>query len=208
MKNTGKSTLIRKLIEGSHHDPSINPFANVTYCSTNEIQQITKTLFINGKFYNCTFIDTPGLTTHKNVFHNDNDIRQKLFSIGELNLIIFVFKHGETSTRAMSLFSGLFKDMTCLSAAVITFCDKLNNDDVIREFASDPFTKQFSADIGGRVYPVGFPNTANMQENAAELYRISIQKNISKLHELIELFRECIPAEDVIRESDHRCSIM
>ena len=64
MKNTGKTTLIRKLIKGNYHDTTsnnINAFNN-TVPPTANIEQLTEVLFINGKFYECTFIDTPGLT--------------------------------------------------------------------------------------------------------------------------------------------------
>ena len=208
MKNTGKSTLIRKLIKNSHHDASINPFRDTTQEPTTEIQLITKTLFINGKYYKCTFIDTPGLT-HRTALDN---IRQKLYSTDELMLIMFVFKHGESTTEAISLFCNLLEDVTCVkAAAVITFCDILSNvdyEEITKEFTSGSDTKQFSTDIDRRVYPIGFPNTAVMEEMAGELSRKFIQKNVSKLHQLIEVSSDCVPAKDVVRKRDKNCSIM
>ena len=208
MKNTGKSTLIRKLIKDSHRDASINPFLDTTQEPTTEIQLITKTLFINGKYYECTFIDTPGLT-RRTVLDN---IRQKLYSTDELTLIMFVFKHGESTTEAISLFCNLFEDVTCVTAAaVITFCDTLSDVDyqeITKEFTSDSNTKEFSTDIDGRVYPIDFPNTAVMEEMAGEFSRKFIQKNVSKLHQLIEVSSDGVPAKDVVRKGDRKCSIM
>ena len=216
MKNTGKTTLITKLIKESHHtcDVSVNPLPNSMYKPTSEMQPITITLFINGRFYECTFIDTPGLSHKSLIFDHNNDIRQQLCSIDKLNLILFVFKYGQPNTDAISVISDVFKGPIAQhshvsAAAVITFCDTLINDDyedITREFISNPCSKQFSIDVGRRVYPIGFPNTVVMKETAAELSRKFIQKNISKLHQLIEASSGGVPAKDVLR--DQRCSMM
>lgn len=167
MKNTGKTTLIKKLIKGNCHDTTsnnINPFWNTTHIlPTSKIVKVTEVLFINGKFYECTFIDTPGLT--QKFISASDDISDEL---DKVNLILFVFKHGEPITTVLSVLSDHFKDMRCLSASVITYCDELtksNYESIIREFTSDPITKQSSTDhdIGGRVYPIGFPNTTHME---------------------------------------------
>ena len=203
MKNTGKSTLIRKLIDESHQDAGTNPFLDTAYEPTTEVQLITKTLFINGKFYQCTFIDTPGLSC-RTVLDN---IRH---STDELSLIMFVFRHGKKSTEAISYFTNI-QDVACLSvAAIITFCDTLTDEDykeITKEFMSGCDTKQFSTDVDRRVYPIGFPNTTFMEERAGELSRNFIQKNVSKLHQLIELSSEHAPAKDAAVR-DKKCSIM
>ena len=184
MKKTGKSTLIKRLMGDDLLDD--------TYKRTKEIQQSTKRWFSNGKFYECTFIDTPGLT---------NNIRQKLSLIDEINLIMFVFKYGQSNDEAVAAFSNLFEDTRDLSVSIITFCDTLTDsdyDDITRKFRSDPCTKQFS---GRRVFPIGFPNADHIEES-----KRFIEKNISKLHQLIEMPSGCTPVIDV---RDYTlCSIM
>ena len=200
MKKTGKSTLIKNLINESSHS-----FVTPNYKSTNEIQEITRTLFINGKFYKCTFIDTPGLT-----YYNFNNTRQKLYLIDEINLIMFVFKHGQNHSETVSAFADLYEDARHLSVVIITCCDTLAETDyenIRREFGSDPCTKKFSSDMS-RVCPIGFPNTDGMKETAAEFSRGQIENHISKLHQLIidETYSDCIHARNV--EKDHKCLIM
>ena len=228
MKNTGKTTLIKKLIKGNCHDTTsnnINAFKN-TVPPTANIEQLTEVLFINGKFYECTFIDTPGLT--QKYMSTSDDTRQELYSIGKVNLILFVFKHGDISstTEVLSLLSDRCKDMRCLSASVITCCDELTNEsyeNIIREFTSDPVTKQFCADhnIGERVYPIGSLNNHNVSEKvysigfskrtdmqaiAIELNANFIQENISKLLQLIELSSDHTAAAD--DKNAKKCSVM
>ena len=198
MKKTGKSTLIKNLINESSH-------SFVTPKSTNEIQEITRILFINGKFYKCTFIDTPGLT-----YYSFNNTRKQLYLIDEINLIMFVFKHGQNHSKAVSAFADLYEDARHLSVAIITCCDTLAEteyENITREFGSDPCTKKFSSDVS-RVYPIGFPNTDGMKETAAEISRGQIENNISKLHQHIidEMSSRCIHARNV--EKDHKCPIM
>ena len=224
MKNTGKTTLIRKLIKGNYHDTTsnnINAFNN-TVPPTANIEQLTEVLFINGKFYECTFIDTPGLTEK---FISASDISNEL---DKVNLILFVFKHGDISgtTEVPSLLSDHCQDMRCLSASVITCCDELTNEsyeNIIREFTSDPITKQFCADhnIGERVYPIGSLNNHNVSEKvysigfskrtdmqaiAIELNANFIQENISKLLQLIELSSDHTAAAD--DKNAKKCSVM
>ena len=204
MKNTGKSTLIRKLIDEGHHDTNINPFQDTAYWPTTEIQLITETLFINGKFYNCTFIDTPGLT-HRTVLDNIQHLTD------ELTLILCVFKHGNDSTEAISYFTNILQDVACPTVAVIiTFCDTLNDQDykdITKEFKSSGDTKQFSTGVDKRVFAIGFPSTASMEERAGEISRDFIQKNVSKLHQLIELSSDYAPAKDAT-VSGKKCSVM
>ena len=186
MKKTGKTTLIKNLINESNHSFVISK-------STNEIQEITRTLFINGKFYKCTFIDSPELT-----YLND-----------EINLVMFVFKHGQNHSETVSAFADLCEDARNLSAAIITCCDTLAEteyEDIKGEFRSDPYTKKFSNDVCNRIYPIGFPNTDCMSEIAAEFSRRQIEKNISELHQLIEKSSHCMHARNVAK--DHKCLIM
>ena len=213
MKSTGKTTLIGKLTKWNCHDTTgnnINPFRN-TACipPTTTINQVTEVLFINGKYYECTFIDTPGLT-QKLISAS----RHEPYSIDKVNLILFVFKHGDTTTKTLSVLSDHFKDMRCLSASVITCFGEMSNDtceSIVREFTSDPQTKQFSIDhnIGDRIYPIGFPNTARMDAIASEMKARFIHKNISKLIQLIERSSDHMQAViDVKETTSKECSVM
>ena len=213
MKSTGKTTLITKLIKWNCHDATshnISPFRNTAHIpSTAIINQVTEVLFINGKYYECTFIDTPGLTP-KIIFAS----RHELYAIDEVNLILFVFKHGDPITNALSVLSDHFKDMRCLSASVITYFGELSNDtseSIVREFTSDPQTKQFSIDhnIGDRIYPIGFPDTTRMHAMASEINAKFIHKNISKLIQLIERSSDHMQAVTDVKETAGKgCSVM
>lgn len=203
MKKTGKSTLIRNLIDECNHNANTSPFQDTACEPTTEVKLIVKTLFINGKFYKCTFIDTPGLRTVPDNIQQSTD---------ELTLIMFVLKHGNNSTEAISYFTNKLQDIACQSVAVIiTFCDTLIDEeykDIIKKFMSSCDTKQFSTDVYKRVYPIGFPNTALMEERAGEFSRNFIQKNVSKLHQLIEQSSDYAPARDVAERGNIRCSVM
>ena len=208
MEKTGKSTLIRKLIDEDHHDTNTNPFQDTVYKPTTAVQPIIKTLFINGKFYKCTFIDTPGLPSRAvtNYLQHLTD---------ELSLILFVFQHGRNSTEAILCFTNILQGVTCQSVAVIiTFCDTLNDEDykdIKEEFMSSCDTMQFSSGVGKAVYPIGFPSkVASMDERAGELSSKFIQKNVSKLQQLIvnEPSSDHIPAQDATATDRSKCSVM
>ena len=208
MKNTGKTTLITKLTNHTYHDTTTmttcSKLSFMNYRPTAKIQEITEVLFINDKYYECTFIDTPGLTRKIIPILDD---RPNLHSIDGLDLILFVFKHGENITKALSLFSDLLKaDMKCSSASVITCCDDLtkeNYESVLTKFISDPRTKPFCAN---GAYPIGFPDTGGMHVLADEIQAKLIQKNVSKLLYLIETSSDCISTNDVLK--DRKCSVM
>ena len=60
-----------------------------------------------------------------------------------------------------------------------------------------------------KVYVIGFPNTAGMNVIAEEIGARFIQKNVSKLCQLIATSSDCIAAKDVLKDDkDHRCSVM
>jgi len=204
-KGSGKSTLINNLIKEDYCGTNIlqSPLPTTT-----RVQQINQKLFINGNFYDCTFIDTPGLTRSSISY---DDIRQ---AVDGLNLILFVFKHGEITAEdhnAVSAFSNLFKNTRSLSVSVITHCDVLNDHQykiIVNNFMEDPHTKQLqlSADLGETVYAIGFPDLSLVSELTQEISTKYIQKYVLKLHQLIESSKDFVPAEDIIQDS--ACSIM
>lgn len=238
-KNVGKSTLIKKLVNGNYCD------INTRSPTTTKIHRITEILFIDDNYYECTFIDTPGLVcknisvvddvrkrvfsagssfkdasrlislTQKSISIVDDDIKQEIHSADGLNLILFVYKYGEIAVEdhyTMAIFSGLFKNAWHISATVITCCDNLKDDQcratIVKDFLEDPSTKQFSADLGGesRVYPISLPDLTRMEELAQEIHEKYVQKNLSKLHQLIERSHNFLSAQDILKGQN--CSIM
>ena len=204
--------MIGKLTKWNCHDTTgnnVSPFRNTAHIpSTDKINQVTEVLFINGKYYECTFIDTPGLT-QKIISAS----KHELYSIDEVNLILFVFKHGDATTKALLVLSDHFKDVRCLSASVVTCFDELSNDtdeSILREFTSD---QQFSIDhnIGDRIYPIDFCDTTRMNPIASEMKARFIHENISKLIQLIETssdHMQAVTESDVKETTGKGCSVM
>ena len=176
--------------------------------NTTEIEQITETLCINGMFYKCTFTDTPGLA-HRIMPILGGSIREAIRSVDKLNLVMFVFRHGDITAEDYRNFSDLFNNTKHLSASVITCCDDLNDDqddEVVKEFTSDPHAKHFSTELCMRVYPIGFPDISRMDGVMQELCTKYIQKNVQKLYQLIEMSSDVVSANDILK--DQTCSIM
>ena len=178
----GKSSLIKKIIgmKCSLISKSIEP----TYLDAS--QHITTTLCINNSEYYCTFIEL--FTNFIGLIVNTNQRRY----LERANLIMYVcrldcFTYEEKED--FKKYINFFKDAQKISALVITGCENYNDEErlnLVKGFQSNESTKEIAASMQRGIYTVGFPDLTNYPMWSKEALENTAQKDVSKLHELIE----------------------
>ena len=132
-----------------------------------------------------------------------------------LNLIIYVVRQGrftDEDWRAFRSCMGLFKNAESISAIVITHCECKNDaacSRLLKQFKSDELTEDIAAKMGKGIYTVGFPDLKEMDSEHVGFYKSKIQKDVSKLHQLIQESDDIV---DVLKTSGPdntaQCSVM
>ena len=105
------------------------------------------------------------------------------------------------------MYTKRFKNAESISALVITHCEELT--DAARTMGVEHVKSEgFAAGMGKGIYTVGFPNLEYVAVNNKELFKLEMQKDVSKLHQLI---KESIDTIDVLKSdvsSNSICPIM
>ena len=145
------------------------------------------------KYYHYTIrlIDTVGVSYRL----NPQQIAEKIESFIEespqgIHLVIFVFKNGHFTKEdqvAFNLFitSGLAKEISPISALVITCCEGLNDtarQELRRDFSSVPSIATF---MQKNIYTVGFPNIDVVKVELKSFYEEIIETDKNTLKDLV-----------------------
>ena len=178
----GKTTLIKKI--SGMNCPLISKSTEYPFPSTS--QNITTTLCINNKEYHCTFIEL--FANYIGLVANTN----KRQCLRQLNLLIYVCRHDCFSCEEkeeLKKYISFFHDAQNISALVITGCENHNDKErlnLVERFKSNENTKDIATSMKNGIYTVGFPDLTNCPRWSKEALESTAQKDISKIHELIE----------------------
>ena len=216
----GKSTVANHLVG---HDPLSKEREPPFYISKQVLQSVTRDVTDeivsfdrDGITYEIRVIDTVGLfDTHIEGKDEIFDKIEEYFKdrIEGINLILFIFKKGRFTKEEQDVFSFVrerFKaEISPISALAITCCENDDHDarqELIREFNSNPDTKDIANQMEMGLYPVGFPPIQIMMPQLQQAYKptmerdrealISLAVTASKPHLTKKLFEEKIKSRD------------
>ena len=216
LSGSGKTTLIHSITEMKCYD----------FMFGRPIQMTTE-LSINGNNYRCTFLKpaSPFVCDY-----NLSNVKQKIVEqitnsnhaecLKSLNLIIYVAKYSYRIEEWMCTFQ-IYKKLLpeSISVLVITGCDFITDAErtrIVEKLKSHEQTKDIAASMGKGIYTVGFPNLHHYESEYKELMKVRMQKDITKLHRLIEessdsvdVLKESSPGcDDILKEGSTRCSFL
>ena len=209
---SGRSSLINNVIGEDYFD--VNAYAQKTPLKT---QHVDKELLINDKKYQCTFIEPPGSFDIFDIPYTvdmPDHVRYQAVCLERLNLIIYVVRQGRYTIedrRAFQRFMNHFKNAESISALAITHCEcksEATCTRLLKHFKSDELTKDIAAGMGKGIYTVGFPDLNEMDSEDVECYQLKIQKEVSKLHQLIEESNDIVDVLNISGPDNTVCSVM
>ena len=176
---------------------------NVMFKSSDAIDSMTrrvrdnnfaeKDISIDSVHYALSFLllDTYGLQVVNQTDHINN--------VTSVNLILFVYKYGrytqeenDSLTMAVNM---LGEDAKRVSALIITGCEDLSGcgrQRIIKDFKTNPLTKQLANFMEKGIYTVGFPDLGSTNEEIRKGYMTTIEKDKAQLWDLVEASEESI----------------
>ena len=142
---------------------------------------VKKTLLINNNLYDCHITESPPYKNPYDMVLTNQRLR--------VNLIIYIMKFQRLTDNDLKTFqeyTRLFQNTHSISAFVITGCEMTDRTRVVEVLKSDIYTKDFAAIMGKGIYTVGFPDISSYPTVMEEWFKLEQQKDVTKLHELIE----------------------
>ena len=188
----GKSTVANKLI-GEEGFKVAGSLSGVTkYISHNEV-----TFDHGGQLYHMTVVDTVGLFDRS--LQNEDTIAgikrylRCIFPAGHgISLVLFVFSKGRFTAEeqaCLELIISIFRqDISSMSALVVTNCDRMNAKSkakLVDEFWSNQYTSKIAAFMEKGIFPVGFPDTSDMEEDEVLFAKRKIDADAATLRDLV-----------------------
>lgn len=140
-------------------------------------------------------IDTNGLPNF-----TDSDLLKKIESIGKVNAIFFVMKHGRITREDCDPITSIKKAVNeeaknnCF--LIITGCEGTNEvaqDSIIEMYKRNKLTSPICSLVAAKIFLVGFPDLSLIESNLHQLYQKGIEKDESTLR-------------DIIKRSESKCS--
>ena len=194
----GKSTVANMLIgydPMSPESPRFTVSKKVLASVTREVKAAKTEFWCNNTKYVMTVIDTVGLFD-TNAVGND-DVLEKIEECFKnhtsgINLILFVFKKGRFTQEEREVFSFIrnkFGEEICpISALAVTGCEHdtaEGREAVIKEFQSDPDTKEIASQMRKGIHPVGFPAIESMVPALQPTLKAVIENDRNSLLNLV-----------------------
>ena len=125
-----------------------------------------------------------------------------------VNVVLFVLKEGRSTNEVVDAFQSVFKhfgqEVSELSALVITGCEHFGIQeriDLVEKFKVDARTSHIAKFMGKGIYPVGFPDTSQMNEMLLDAYRNGIESDRRTLHCLIKNSEKMRLSKELFQQS-------
>ena len=194
----GKSTVANMLIgydPMSPESPRFTVSEQVFASVTREVSAAKTEFWRNNKKYAMTVIDTVGLFDTDAV--GNDDVLEKIEEyfknhIIGVNLILFVFKKGRFTQEERDVFSFIrskFVEEICpISALAVTGCEAdtaERREEILKEFRSDPNSKEIAHQMRKGIYPVGFPPVKSMIPALQLAFKEVIDDDRNRLLDLV-----------------------
>ena len=186
----GKSTVANKLL-----DEEVFKVATSLDGVSGVIAHGEVTIGQGGKSYRTQVVDTVGLFDQR--LQNKDTIAEikKYFRHifhGGINLVLFVFRKGRFTAEEQdcleTIISIFRRDISPIAALVVTDCDNMraaNRAKYVDEFRSNPYTSEIAAFMGKGIFPVGFPDTSDMDEDEIPFANRKINADVATLRDLV-----------------------